>query len=88
MQPDTNVPVIALVNDLEALITEIDNNPQISSWVVRLILKSIKDKAKKMATEFPPRLTAIPETASSEVLSDVPFISTTKIAVLPQRRHV
>jgi hypothetical protein len=88
MTTDTNMPVVAIVNDLEALISEIDNNPELSPWVVRLILKSIKDKAKKMASEFPPRLTSLPETENSEVLSDSPFLSTTKVAVLQQRRHV
>jgi hypothetical protein len=88
MTTDTNMPVVAIVNDLEALISEIDNNPQLSPWVVRLILKSIKDKAKKMASEFPPRLTSLSETANCEVLSDSPFLSTTNVAVLQQRRHV
>ncbi|GET38448.1 hypothetical protein [Microseira wollei] len=88
MTTDTNMPVVAIVNDLEALISEIDNNPELSPWVVRLILKSIKDKAKKMATEFPPRLTSVSETENSEVFSDLPFLSTTKVKVLQQRRCV
>ncbi|MBD1931548.1 MULTISPECIES: hypothetical protein [Cyanophyceae] len=53
MQKDMNFPMVAIVNDLDALITEIDENPHLSSWVVRLVLKSIKDKAKRMATEIP-----------------------------------
>ena len=53
MQKDMNFPMVAIVNDLDALIAEIDENPHLSSWVVRLVLKSIKDKAKKMATEIP-----------------------------------
>ncbi|MFB2979156.1 hypothetical protein [Microseira sp. BLCC-F43] len=88
MTTDTNLSTVAIINDLEALISEIDNNPELSPWVVRLILKSIKDKAKKMATEFPPRLTSVPETAKSEVFSDSPFLGTTKVKVLQQRRYV
>ncbi|MBD1929294.1 hypothetical protein H6F74_24080 [Trichocoleus sp. FACHB-90] len=53
MQKDMNFPMVAIVNDLDALITEIDENPHLSSWVVRLVLKSIKDKAKRMATDIP-----------------------------------
>jgi len=88
MTTDTNLPTVAIINDLEALISEIDNNPQLSPWVVRLILKSIKDKAKKMASEFPPRLTSLPETENCEVFSNSPFLSRTNVAVLQQRRHV
>jgi hypothetical protein len=87
MQPDTNVPVIALVNDLEALITEIDNNPQISSWVVRLILKSIKDKARKMATEFPLETASLDETDNLAACLNSSAVSTSKIRVL-QRREI
>ena len=87
MQPDTNVPVIALVNDLEALITEIDNNPQISSWVVRLILKSIKDKARKMATEFPLETASLNETNNLDAFLNSSAVSTSKIRVL-QRREI
>lgn len=50
MQKDINLPMIAVINDLDALIVEIDENPQLSSWVVRLVLKSIKDKARQLAT--------------------------------------
>jgi len=39
----------SLLSDLEILIAEIENNPRLSSWVVRMALKSIKDKAEKMA---------------------------------------
>ena len=88
MTTDTNLTTVAIINDLEALISEIDNNPELSPWVVRLVLKSIKDKAKKMATEFPPRLTSVGETANSEVFSDSPFLNTTKVKVLQQRRYV
>lgn len=87
MQPDTNVPVIALVNDLEALITEIDNNPQISSWVVRLILKSIKDKARKMATEFPVEPASLNEANNLEVFLNSSAVSTPKVRFL-QRREI
>lgn len=51
MHKDINFPAIAIINDLEALIAEIDSNPQISPWVVRLVLKTIKDKARNMVNE-------------------------------------
>lgn len=51
MLQDSNLQLMAMINDLDALISEIDNNPRLSSWVVRLVLKSIKDKAKKAAIE-------------------------------------
>lgn len=51
MQSSPNFPLISIVNDIDALITEIDDNPRLSSWVIRLVLKSIKDKAKEMAIE-------------------------------------
>lgn len=43
--------MVATLNDLDALIEEMDNNPHLSPWVVRLILKSIKDKARRMLHE-------------------------------------
>lgn len=61
MQPETDLPVIAVINDLEALISEIDSNPRLSSWVIRLILKSIKDKARKMVTETPYKSVSLKE---------------------------
>ncbi len=51
MSDNTNLEMLAVINDLDALISEIDNNPCMSSWVVRLVLKAIKDKAKKMALQ-------------------------------------
>ncbi|WP_232731699.1 hypothetical protein [Kamptonema formosum] len=39
----------SLLSDLEILIAEIESNPRLSSWVVRMALKSIKEKAEKMA---------------------------------------
>ena len=40
-----------IIKDLDSLITEIENNPRLSTWVVRQVLKSIKDKAEKMVVE-------------------------------------
>lgn len=51
MLEHNNLELLAMINDLDALIAEIDNNPRISSWVIRLVLKSIKDKGRKMAIE-------------------------------------
>lgn len=85
METNNNLPVFAIVNDLEALITEIDNNPELSPWVVRLILKSIKDKAKKMATEYTPKPLSLPEKVNSEVLPKS-FLRTSKVKILQQRR--
>ncbi|MCL1464576.1 hypothetical protein [Argonema galeatum] len=55
MQKNINPQMMAIVNDLDALITEIDENPCLSSWVVRLVLKSIKDKARNTVTETAPQ---------------------------------
>lgn len=51
MHKDINFPAIAIINDLDALIAEIDANPHLSPWVVRLVLKTIKDKARNMVNE-------------------------------------
>ncbi|WP_017718493.1 hypothetical protein [Kamptonema formosum] len=51
MLQHNNLELLAMINDIDALIAEIDNNPRISSWVIRLVLKSMKDKARKMALE-------------------------------------
>ncbi|MBW4493866.1 MAG: hypothetical protein KME26_12430 [Oscillatoria princeps RMCB-10] len=51
MQPDTSTQMKSLLSDLEILIAEIENNPRLSSWVVRMALKSIKEKAEKMAAK-------------------------------------
>jgi predicted HAD superfamily phosphohydrolase YqeG len=51
MLHEANPQLMAIINDLDALIVEIDNNPSLSPWVIRLILKSMKDKAKKMAID-------------------------------------
>lgn len=49
-QPQIN----RIINDLELLIAEIENNPDLSKWVVRMALKSIKEKAEKSAMPAPP----------------------------------
>lgn len=82
MQKDINLPVMAIINDLDALITEIDENPHLSAWVVRLVLKSIKDKARKMVSE-----TSLPSISPSkishlEVVADRSAIGTPKAIVL------
>ena len=50
----------ALIGDLKILTEELELNPQLSSWTVRLVLKSIIDKAQRNAlqsspTSLPPR---------------------------------
>lgn len=56
MQADTNQPLTIVIKDLNTLITELENNPRLSGWVVRQVLKSIKDKAEKMASESQPKM--------------------------------
>ena len=43
-----------IICDLELLIAEIENNPELSKWVVRMALKSSKEKARKSATSAAP----------------------------------
>lgn len=66
MQLDTQLPIVAIINDIDALIDEIDDNPRLSPWVVRLVLKSIKDKARRMVTQRQPEATYLQETVSLE----------------------
>lgn len=37
-----------VIHDLDSLICELENNPQISSWIIHKVLKSIKEKAERM----------------------------------------
>ena len=46
-----NHPVNPVIEDLEMLMQELEKKPQLSSWVVRMTLKAIKDKAEKIATD-------------------------------------
>lgn len=79
MQSDNNLPVIAVMNDLEALISEIDDNPELSMWVVRLILKSIREKAQKMATESTIRPINIKEISDREAFMNSSSIHTAQV---------
>lgn len=76
MQNDINFPMMAIVNDLDALITEIDENPQLSSWVVRLVLKSIKDKARNMVIETAPTPVSANQVPHLEALGNSSAIGT------------
>jgi hypothetical protein len=79
MQKDISLPMAAVVNDIDALITEIDENPDISSWVIRLVLKSIKQKACKMVLENPANITNINQAPHFDVLTNSSAITITKI---------
>jgi len=79
MEKDINVPVAALINDLDALITELDENPRISRWVVRLVLKSIKEKARKMALEGTPKITNLKQPDRFDAFANSSTITTTTI---------
>ncbi|MFB2935058.1 hypothetical protein ACE1B6_07245 [Aerosakkonemataceae cyanobacterium BLCC-F154] len=78
MQKDVNLPMAAVVNDIEALITEIDKNPQISSWVIRLVLKTIKEKARKMALDNQANVTDFNQIPHFEVLTNSSTITQQK----------
>lgn len=82
MQKDINLPIAAVINDIDALIAEIDQNPQISSWVIRLVLRSIKEKARKMVLENPQKITRFEQTLHFNGLSDTSKITTKKIRSL------
>ncbi|MFB2894310.1 hypothetical protein ACE1CI_15475 [Aerosakkonemataceae cyanobacterium BLCC-F50] len=82
MQNDINLPMAAVVNDIEALITEIDENPQMSSWVIRLVLKTIKEKARKMALDNPANVTNFNQTPHFDVLTNPSAITPVKITTL------
>lgn len=83
MQKDLNLPTLAIINDLDALITEIDENPHLSSWVVRLVLKSIKDKARNMVRETPPQPVSVNQVVHLEVLDNSSSISKRRATLLP-----
>lgn len=40
-----------IIKDLNSLIGAIENNPRLSPWVIRQVIKSIKDKAQRMLNE-------------------------------------
>lgn len=82
MQKDINAPMAAVVNDIEALITEIDKNPQMSSWVIRLVLKTIKEKARKTALDTQANVTDFNQTPHFDVLTNCSEITLAKIASL------
>lgn len=79
MRKDINLPMAAVVNDIEALITEIDENPQMSSWVIRLVLKSIKEKAHKMALDNSSNINNLNQTSHFEFLSNSATITPVKV---------
>lgn len=82
MQNDINLPMAAVVNDIEALITEMDKNPQMSSWAIRLILKAIKEKARKMALNNPANVNNFNQTPHFDVLTNLAEITPVKITNL------
>lgn len=82
MQKDINVPVAAIINDLDALIAEIDQNPCLSPWVVRLVLKSIKDKARDMVYEIPFAPVSPNKTAHLEAICNSSVTSKSRTRVL------
>lgn len=51
MNSSTQAQINYIVADLELLIAEIENNPDLPKWVVRMALKAIRDKAKKAAKQ-------------------------------------
>ncbi len=82
MQNDINLPMAAVVNDIDALITEMDKNPQMSSWAIRLVLKTIKEKARKMALDNPANVTNFKQTPHFDVLTNSSAITPAKITSL------
>ena len=52
MSQDSHKQAKIIVKYLNTLIREIEQNPEISTWVVRQILKTVKDKAEELADEL------------------------------------
>lgn len=50
--PDSHQQAKIIVKYLNTLIREIENNPNISPWVIRQVLKTTKEKAEKLADEL------------------------------------
>ncbi|MCT7950082.1 hypothetical protein NG798_09820 [Ancylothrix sp. C2] len=51
MNSAKNGKMDVIISDLEMLIAEIEKNPQLSRWVMRMTIKAIQDKAEKIAIE-------------------------------------
>ena len=51
MNSAKNGKMDVIISDLEMLIAEIEKNPQLSRWVMRMTIKAIQDKAQKIAIE-------------------------------------
>ncbi len=83
MHKEIDFPTIAIINDLDALIAEIDANPQLSPWVVRLVLKTIKDKARNMVNENLVSSVSLTQPVHLEVIPNSSHIAKSPTRVLP-----
>lgn len=52
MSQDSHKQAKIIVGYLNTLIREIEQNPEISTWVVRQILKTVKDRAEQLADDL------------------------------------
>ncbi|MGK7921628.1 MAG: hypothetical protein AB4080_16650 [Trichodesmium sp.] len=52
MSQDSHKQAKFIAGYLNTLIREIEQNPEISTWVVRQVLKTVKDKAEQLADEL------------------------------------
>lgn len=52
MPQDSHQQAKIIVKYLNTLIREIENNPNISPWVIRQVLRTAKEKAEKLAEEL------------------------------------
>lgn len=51
MNSAENQAMNVIIRDLEMLISQIEKNPKLSPWVMRMTVKAIHEKAEKMATQ-------------------------------------
>ncbi len=52
MSEDSHTQAKIIVKYLNTLIREIENNPDISPWVIRQVLKTAKEKAEILADDL------------------------------------
>lgn len=52
MNSTKNNSMDIIIRDLEMLIAEIEKKPNLSSWVMRMTIKAIQDKAEKIALDI------------------------------------